>query len=61
MERPPESESRREKLIEHVEAWYEDTLKWWLETKKRRQLAIWGPIVLTGLTFIFLSPRLVGG
>lgn len=61
IERPPESESRREKLIEHVEAWYEDTLKWWLETKKRRQLAIWGPIVLTVLTFIFLSPRLTGG
>lgn len=41
IERPPESESRREKLIEYVEAWYESTLQWWLETKKRRQLAIW--------------------
>jgi len=41
IERPPESESRREKLIERVEAWYEETLKWWLATKQRRLLAIW--------------------
>jgi multidrug efflux pump subunit AcrB len=60
-ERPAESESRREKLIEGVEAWYEKTLKWWLETKKRRLLVIWWPVLLTILTFIFLSPRLVGG
>ena len=40
-ERPPESETVREKIIERFEGWYEKTLIWWLETQSRRRMAIW--------------------
>ncbi len=40
-ERPPESETYREKLIEGIEDWYERNLKWWMETNFRRRSLIW--------------------
>lgn len=61
IERAPESESKREKLIEKAEDWYEKNLTWWMATRKRRLLTIWWPVILMILSFIFLSPRLVGG
>lgn len=40
-ERPAESETYREKLIEGIEDWYERNLKWWMETNFRRRSLIW--------------------
>lgn len=44
-----------------MEEWYEGTLKWWMDTMFRRRILIWGPVILTILSFIFLTPRLLGG
>lgn len=60
-ERPSESQTYRERLLERMEEWYEGTLKWWMDTMFRRRLLIWGPVILTILSFIFLAPRLLGG
>lgn len=60
-ERPAESESSREKLLEKIEDWYEKNLTWWMETKTRRLIVIVTPILLLILTFFTLSPKLLGG
>lgn len=60
-QRPPESQTYRELLLERIENWYEGTLKWWMDTASRRRLLIWGPVILTILSFVFLAPRLLGG
>lgn len=60
-ERPAESETFREKIIEGIEDWYEKNLKWWMEKNGRRRLLIWGPVILTVLSFVFLVPRIAGG
>lgn len=59
-ERPAESETRREKVIEHMENWYEKTLKWWMDTQGRRKTLIWAPIIATIISFFVFSPRLIG-
>lgn len=60
-ERPPESQTQRELFLERMEEWYEGTLKWSMDTLARRRMLIWGPVILTVLSFIFLAPRLIGG
>lgn len=60
-QRPPESQTYRELLLEWIENWYEGTLKWWMDTMFRRRMLIWWPVVLTILSFVFLAPRLIGG
>ncbi len=58
-ERPASSETRREKIIEHMEDWYEKTLKWWMETSGKRRFLIWAPIIATIISFVVFAPRLV--
>lgn len=40
-QRPIESQTYRESLLERIENWYEETLKWSMETMRRRRLFIW--------------------
>jgi len=40
-QRPPESQTYRELLLERIEEWYEGTLKWWMDTLFRRRMLIW--------------------
>jgi len=40
-QRPIESQTYRELLLERMEEWYEGTLKWWMDTLFRRRVLIW--------------------